>query len=94
MTRSKTTLKIVQPDLDQLEAVVTEAASQTAPVSSRLASHRNELQLRANGLVRERQELTDRLTLLRAQFSAAEAGLTMHIEDIDATLALYPSAAE
>lgn len=90
MTRTKTALKIVQPDLDQLEAVVKEAASQTAPMVQRYASHMDRLKLERRDLERERDDLMERRDLLRRQVEAAEQGISMHLDDIEATLALYP----
>lgn len=94
MSTRKTALKIVEPDLEQMEAVVAEAAAQVAPISSRRVAAENEIQLKVNNLVRERHEYEDRRTLLKAQYEAADAGLAMHVADIDATLALYPVAAQ
>jgi hypothetical protein len=93
MTRAKTTLKIVQPDLDQLEAVVKEAATLTAPMVQRYASHMDRLSLERRDLERERSDLIERRDLLRRQVEAAEQGIAMHLEDIAATLALYPQQA-
>ena len=95
MTRTnKTALKIVQPDLDQLEAVIIEAASQTAPMTSRAQLARNEIQLKVNGLIRERADFEDRRSLLKAQYEAADNGLAQQVADIDETLALYPQQEE
>ena len=94
MTRSKTALKIVGPDLDQLEAVVKEAATQVAPMVQRFATHFDRLSLERRDLERERSDLIDRRDLLRRQVEAAETGIAMHLDDIEATLALYPSAAQ
>lgn len=94
MTTRKTALKIVQPDLDQLESVVKEAAAQTAPMVQRYTSHHDRLILERRDLERERDDLLERRELLRRQVEAAEQGIAMHLEDIEATLALYPSAAQ
>lgn len=91
---TKTKLALVQPDLEQLEAVVTEAAAQVAPITSRRAAAENDIQLKVNNLVRERSEFEDRRTLLKAQYEAADNGLAQQVADIDATLALYPQQAE
>lgn len=78
-----------EPDLAQMEAVVTEAATMTAPTISRAVSERNRVQLRINELERERADFADRRTLLRAQFEAADSALSAHEADIDDALALY-----
>lgn len=88
-TKSKTALKIVQPDLEQMEAVVSEAAQQQGPMVQRLATHRDRFDAEVKTLERERADLQTRRDLLRRQYESADAGLAMHIEDIDATISLY-----
>lgn len=87
--RSKTTLKIVQPEIEQMETVIQEAAKQAAPMVQRLASHRDRIDLALKELESERFELISRRDLLRRQVEAVEQGLSMHIEDIEATMRLY-----
>lgn len=87
--KPKTALKIVEADLSQMEAVVIEAAQQSAPMVNRVGSAENDVKLRLNILVRERDDFMDRQTLLRRQFEAADAGLAAQIEDIEATMRLY-----
>lgn len=88
-TKPKTELKIVQPDIEQMEAFVTEAAKQTAPIVSRFQQHLNAKQALVNELTREREDFQDRRRLLKAQFDAADAALAAHEADIDATLELH-----
>lgn len=91
-TRSnKSNLKIVQPEIEQMEAVMQEAAKQTAPMVQRLAAHRDRIDLAVKELESERFELLSRRDLVRRQAEAVEQGLTMHIEDIEATMRLYES---
>lgn len=90
MTKPKTSLSLVQPDLDQMEAVVREAAQQTAPITSRAVKASNENELKAKALHREREEYLDRVKLLDAQYQAAKDGLAMHLADIDDALAYCP----
>jgi hypothetical protein len=78
-----------EPDLAQLEKVVTEAAKQTAPIVQRTSSVRDELVVKVKALDSERSDLVDRKTLLTRQYEAAVAGLDMHIADVDAARALY-----
>lgn len=88
-TKAKTALKLVQPDLDQLETVLKEAASQTAPMVQRLATHQDRIRVEVAELKGERDDLIARRDLLLRQVAAAEAGFAMHLEDIEATLKLY-----
>lgn len=88
-SKPKTTLKVVDTDLEQAEATFTEAAKQSAPMVQRLATHRDRMDLVVKELESDRFELISRRDMLRRQFEAVEAGLAMHIEDIEATLALY-----
>ena len=75
--RSKTTLKIVQPEIEQMETVIQEAAKQAAPMVQRLASHRDRIDLALKELESERFELISRRDLLRRQVEAVEQGLAM-----------------
>ncbi len=86
---NKTALKIVGPDLEQMEAAVTEAAAQTAPIVSRYQTHLNKTQAAINELEREKADFADRRALLRAAFDAADAGLAAHESDIDAAISLH-----
>lgn len=87
--RSKAALKIVQPEIEQVEAVLQDVAKQTAPMVQRLASHRDRIDLIVKELESERFELISRRDLLRRQVEAVEQGISMHLEDIEATMRLY-----
>lgn len=76
-------------ETEQAEAAFAEAAKQTAPMVQRLATHRDRIDLAVKELESERFDLISRRDLLRRQAEAVEAGLTMHIEDIEATMNLY-----
>lgn len=88
---AKTDLKIVPAEnLEQAEAALAEsAATQTAPMVQRLSAHRDRIDLAVKELESERFELLSRRDLIRRQAEAVEAGLSMHIADIEATMALY-----
>ncbi|SMQ86009.1 hypothetical protein SAMN06295905_3305 [Devosia lucknowensis] len=92
-TRSKTALKIVQPgteQLEELENVIKQAsASEVAPLVQRLGTHRDRIDLAIKELESERFDLLSRRDLIRRQAEAVEKGLQMHLDDIEATLALY-----
>ena len=75
-TRAKTNLKIAQPEIEQMEAVMQEA-------------HRDRIDLAVKELESERFELLSRRDLVRRQAEAVEQGLSMHIADIEATMRLY-----
>jgi len=84
--RSKTQLTIV----DAAEAELIETLkSQDAPMVQRLATHRDRIDLAVKELESERFDLISRRDNLRRQVEAVEQGLAMHIEDIEATMALY-----
>jgi predicted nucleic acid-binding Zn-ribbon protein len=93
-TKTAAKLELVKPDLEQMEATILEAASQVAPMTSRAQLARNEIQLKVNGLIRERADFEDRRSLLKAQYEAADNGLAQQVADIDETLALYPQKGE
>lgn len=84
----KPKLSIVQPDLAAMERVVSEAAAAQAPMTWRAPAQRNNQQMRANELIRERQDFEDRKALLTSQYQAAMNGLDEHVADIDAALAI------
>lgn len=87
--RSKTSLKIVQPELEQMETLMQDAAKQSAPMVQRLATHRDRIDLAVKELESERFDLLSRRDLLRRQYEAVEQGLQMHIEDIEKTMKMY-----
>jgi len=87
--RSKTSLKIVQPELEQMETLMQDAAKQAAPMVQRLATHRDRIDLAVKELESERFDLLSRRDLLRRQYEAVEQGLVMHIDDIEKTMKMY-----
>ncbi|HEX8348558.1 MAG TPA: hypothetical protein VGB81_15925 [Devosia sp.] len=87
--RTKTDLKIVDDEHQQAEAVIMEAAKQSAPMVQRLASHRDRIDLAVKELESERFELISRRDYLRRQAEAVEQGFALHLEDIEATLKMY-----
>jgi hypothetical protein len=89
MSTRRTSLKVVQPDTEQMEAALAEAAKQVAPMVQRLSSHRDRIDLAIKELESERFDLISRRDLLRRQADAIEEGLNMHIQDIEATMRLY-----
>ena len=87
--RAKTDLKVVDAEHQQAEALILEAASQTAPMVQRLAAHRDRIDLAVKELESERYELISRRDHLRRLAEAVEQGFALHIEDIEATLKMY-----
>jgi len=87
--RSKTALKIVQPEIEHMEAVMQDAAKQAAPMVQRLAVHRDRIDLAVKELESERFDLISRRDLMRRQAEAVDHALTIHIDDIEATMRLY-----
>ncbi len=94
MAAKNTKLALVQPDLEQMEAVIVEAAAQVAPMTSRAVALLNRQKQEVAQLKRERADFEDRRALLKTQFEAADMALMAHVTDIDEALALYPAAAE
>lgn len=96
MTTRKKTAEVapIEADLAQMEAVITEAATMTAPTISRAVSEANRINLRINELERERQDFSDRRKFLRASFEAADAALASHETDIADTLTLLRGGIE
>src|SRR5690606_8590050 len=87
---SKSKLALISPDVDQAEAeFLAGAGKQSAPMVQRLATHRDRIDLAIKELESERFDLVSRRDNLRRQAEAVEAGLTMHIDDIEQTLRLY-----
>ena len=86
MTRSKA---VTIPEIEQAEAAIADIAKSAAPMVQRLASHRDKIDMAIKELEGERFELLSRRDMFRRQAEAVEAGLTMHIDDIEATMRLY-----
>jgi len=87
--RKPVALQVVQDHLTEAEASFVEAAKQTAPMVQRLATHRDRLDLALKELDSERSALVSRRDLFRRQAAAVEEGLTLHIDDIEATMNMY-----
>ena len=93
-SKASTKLELVKPDLEQMEAAITEAASQTAPMTSRAVALLNRHKQEVASLQREKADFEDRRALIKAQYEAADLALLAHVTDIDDALALYTSAAQ
>jgi hypothetical protein len=93
--RNRPALRVVRAEtaLESASKAIADAALQVAPMTSRAIAVRNENQLRANGLIREREDYEDRKSLLTAQYEAAMKGLDENIADIDAALVLTNTGA-
>lgn len=89
MSSPKAGRAVAIPEIEKMEASMADASKQSAPMVQRLASHRDRIDLAIKELESERFDLLSRRDLLRRQFEAVEQGLTMHIEDIEATMRLY-----
>lgn len=87
--RTKTDLKVVLQEHDSVEDVMVEAAKQAAPMVQRYAGHRDRISLVITELESERFEIISRRDTLRRQVEAVEAGYSVHLADIEATLRLY-----
>lgn len=86
-TKSKGVATI--PEIEQAEAAVASMAKQSAPMVQRFASHRDKIDLAIKELESERFELISRRDLVRREAAAVDEGLSLHIEDIEATIRLY-----
>lgn len=85
MTKPKTELT----EIVQAEAAIAEMAKQSAPMTQRLASHRDRMDMAVKELEAERFEMLSRRDQFRRQAEALEAGFQMHIDDLEQTLRLY-----
>lgn len=87
-TKAETNLTTI-PEIDAAEAAMADIGKQTAPIVQRVATHRERIAQAIKELDSERFELISRRDMFRRQAEAVEQGLTMHIEDIEATMQLY-----
>lgn len=85
---AKPALKLVPPAIADAAKAISDAALQSAPMTSRAVAVRNGIQMRANDLSREREDYEDRKTLLSQQYESAMKGLDENIADIDAAMLL------
>jgi hypothetical protein len=83
-------LRLVPPAsaIQVADKAIAAAARAPAPMVSRVATVRNEIQAKANDLSREREEYEERKTLLQQQYEAAIKGLDENIADIENALML------
>lgn len=87
-TRTKTTAVAI-PEVARAEEALNDMAKQAAPMVQRLATHRDKIDLAVKELESERFELISRRDLVRRQAEAVDHALSIHIEDIEATIRLY-----
>lgn len=83
---------IALAELDQAQAVIQEMSKESAPVVQRQGSHREAIDQTIKGLESERFDLMTRRDKLRSMAEAVDAGLSMHLADIEATIRLYQPA--
>jgi len=62
---------------------------QTSVMVQRLAQHRDAFDIAIKALEGERFHLQTRLDLARRQFEAIEAGIQLHLSDVENSLKLY-----
>lgn len=86
MTKPKTELI----DLAASEAaLLAETGSQTAVIVQRLGTHRDSMDMALRALEGERADMVARRDNMRRQYEAADAGFSVHIEDVDKAISLY-----
>ena len=71
------------------ENAATQDPLEAAPMVQRIGAHRDRIYMAVLELESEKFELQARRDHVRQQFEAVERGLALHIQDIEATLALY-----
>lgn len=87
----KTDLRIVGPDLSEMERVLTEAAAETQPLVSIESTVRERFINEMRELEGKRDALTEKRDLFQRQLDAAITGLNAQIQDHDATIGIYRS---
>lgn len=87
--RSKPNLKLVQPNLEEMERVLTEAAKHQAPMIQRAESTRQKLDTELKALENERATVVDRQQLAIRHHEALMQGFAAELADIDKAMGLY-----
>lgn len=88
-TKKTPALRIVEPDLTEIERVVTEAATEMQPLVSLESTVRERFINEMRELEGKRDALVEKRDLYRRQLEAAIAGLDQQIADHNATINIY-----
>lgn len=89
MATRKPDLKLVQPNLEEMERVLTEAARQQAPMISRSVSTAQHFESEVKALEAEREIVVDRQQLAIRHHEALMKGFDAELADIDNAMGLY-----
>lgn len=76
------------------EEIVAEAKPETSLMVQRFGTHRDRIHLAMVALESEKFELQSRRDYVRRQLEAVDDGITLHIQDIEATLKLYKAGSD
>ena len=88
----KTELRIVGPDLTEMERVLTEAASQMAPILSRVGSRRAHMEAALKEREAELQGHEARRDLVERHFRALEQSMNAERADIEGDIRMLRNA--
>lgn len=87
--KPKTDLKVVGPDMEQMERALTEFAEQQAPMVSRAGSARERQEARVKEIVADLEALKSRETLIDRTYESVKHGFALDRADMEAELDLY-----
>ncbi len=88
-TLKKPALKLVQPDLAEMERVLVETAEQMAPMIRRVGSTRQKFEAEAKSLEAEREAVESRRALAQRHHEALMKGFEAELADINGALSFY-----
>jgi hypothetical protein len=83
------TLQLVQPNLEEMERVLTESVQQLAPMIRRGPSVRQKMDAEVRALEAERATIVDRQQLAQRHHDALMKGFNLELDDIDDAVRLY-----
>jgi len=89
--KAKTDLRVVGPDLAEMERVMAEASAEMQPLVSLESTVRERFVNEMRELEGKRDALVEKRDLFKRQLEAAIAGLDAQIADHDATIDIYRS---
>jgi hypothetical protein len=87
--KPRTDLRVVGPDLSEIERIVVEAAAETQPLIPIESTTRERFINEMRELEGKRDALVEKRDLYQRQLDAAIAGLNVQIADHDATISIY-----
>ena len=82
-------LKLVQPNIEEMDRVLQDMAANMAPMIKRSSSTRSKFEMDLKVLEGDRAAVEDRISLVQKHYEALMKGFNAELDDIDKAMGLY-----